>query len=68
MESGMEKPQCLIIGFEKNIVNEETNDASRFSDIDVPDFYRIIGIEIYPEDRMKITIKLAIVMKHFKII
>ena len=42
MESGMEKLQCLIIGFEKNIFYEETNDASRFSDTDVPEFYRII--------------------------
>ena len=30
MESGMERPQYIIVGFEKNNVNEQTHDASTF--------------------------------------
>ena len=30
MESGMERPQYIIVGFENNNVNEQTHDASTF--------------------------------------
>ena len=30
MESGMERPQYIIVGFESNNVNEQTHDASTF--------------------------------------
>ena len=30
MESGMERPQYIIVGFENNNVNEKTHDASTF--------------------------------------
>ena len=54
MESGMERPQYIIIGFENNNVNEQTNDASAFNIMDVTECYCKIGSEFYPEDRMNI--------------
>ena len=39
MESGMEKPQYIIVGFENNNVNEQTHDASTFDVMNVTEFY-----------------------------
>ena len=55
MESGMERPQYIIIGFENNNVNEQTHDASTFDIINVTECYCKIGSEFYPEDRMNIN-------------
>ena len=54
MESGMERPQYTIVGFENNNVNEQTHDASTF-DMNVTECYCKIGSEFYPEDRMNIS-------------
>ena len=35
MESGMERPQYIIVGFENNNVNEQTHDASIFDIMNV---------------------------------
>ena len=57
MESGMERPQYIIVGFEINNVNEQTHDASTFDIMKFTEFYcKIkIGSEFYPEDRMNIN-------------
>ena len=52
MESGMERPQYIIVGFENNNVNEQTQDASTFDVMNVTECYCKIGSEFYPEDRM----------------
>ena len=52
MESGMERPQYIIVGFENNNVNEQTHDASTFDVMNVTECYCKIGSEFYPEDRM----------------
>ena len=52
MESGMERPQYIIVGFEINNVNEQTHDASTFHIMNVTECYCKIGSEFYPEDRM----------------
>ena len=52
MESGMERHQYIIIGFENNNVNEQTHDASTFDIINVIESYCKIGSEFYPEDRI----------------
>ena len=52
MESGMERPQSIIVGFENNNVNEQTHDASTFDVMNVTECYCKIGSEFYPEDRM----------------
>ena len=52
IESGMERPQYIIVGFEHNNVNEQTNDASTFDIMKVTESYCKIGSEFYPEDRM----------------
>ena len=39
MESGMERPQYLIVGFENDNVNEQTHDASRFDIMIVTEGY-----------------------------
>ena len=52
MESGMERPQNIIIGFENNNVNEKTCCASTFDIMNVTECYCKIGNEFYPEDRM----------------
>ena len=55
MESGMERPQYIIVGFENNNVNEQTHDASTFHIINVTECYCKIGSEFYPEDRMNVN-------------
>ena len=56
MESGMEKPQYIIVGFEINNVYEQTHDASTFDIMNVTESYcKIVGSEFYPEDRMSIN-------------
>ena len=55
MDSGMERPQYIIVGFENNNVNEQTHDASTFDIMNVTECYCKIGSEFYPEDRMNIN-------------
>ena len=55
MESVMEKPQSIIVGFENNNVNEQTHDASIFDIMNVTECYCKTGSEFYPEDRMNIN-------------
>ena len=55
MESGMEKPQYIIVGFENNNVNEQTHDASTFDITNATECYCKIGSEFYPDDRMNIN-------------
>ena len=55
MESGMERPQYIIVGYENNNVNEQTHDASAFDVMNVTECYCKIGSEFYPEDRMNIN-------------
>ena len=55
MESGLERPQYIIVGFENNNVNEETHDASTFHIMNVTECYCKIGSEFYPENRMNIN-------------
>ena len=45
MESGMERPQYIIVGFENNNVNEQTHDASTFDIMNVTECYCKIGSE-----------------------
>ena len=54
-ESGIKRPQYIIVGFENNNVNEQTRDASTFDIMNVTEYYCKIGSEFYPEDRMKIS-------------
>ena len=54
MESGMERPQYLIVAFENYNVNEQTHDASTFDVMNVTECYCKICREFYPEDRMNI--------------
>ena len=51
MESGMERPQYLIVSFENNNVNEQTHDASTF----IMNCTECYCSEFYPEDRMNIN-------------
>ena len=55
MESGMEGPQYIIIGFENKNVNEQTHDASTFDKMNGTECYCKIGSEFYPEDRLNIN-------------
>ena len=55
MESGMERPQYIIVGFEINNVIEQTHDASTIDIMNVTECYCKIGSEFYPEDRMNIN-------------
>ena len=55
MESGKERPQYIIIGFENNNVNEQTHDASTFDIMNATECYCKIGSEFYPEGRMNIN-------------
>ena len=55
MESGMERPQYIIVGFENNNVNEQTHDASTCDVMNVTECYCKIDSEFYPEDRMNIN-------------
>ena len=52
MESGMERPQYIVVGFENNNVNEQTHDANTFDIMNVTECYCKIGSKFYPEDRM----------------
>ena len=55
MESGMERPQYTIIGFENNNVIEQTQDASTFDIMNATEYYCEIGSEFYPVDTMNIN-------------
>ena len=55
MESGIERPQYIIVGFENNNVNEQTHDASTFDIMNFTEFYCKSGNEFYPEDRTNIN-------------
>ena len=55
MESGRERPQYIIVGFENNNVNEQTHDASTYDIMNVTECYCKIGSEFHPEDRMNIN-------------
>ena len=55
IESGIERPQYIIIGFENNDVNEQTNDASTSVTVDVTECHCKIGEEFYPEERININ-------------
>ena len=52
MESDMERPQYIIVGFENNNIDEQTHDASTFHIMNVTECYCKIGSEFYLEDRM----------------
>ena len=54
MESGIERPQYIMIGFEKNNVDEQTHDASIFNELNDTEWFCKVGSEFYPEDRMNI--------------
>ena len=54
-ESGMERPQYIIVGFENNNVNEQTHDANTLQIMNVTECYCKIGSEFYPEDIMNIN-------------
>ena len=66
MESGMERLQYKIIGFENNNVNEKTHDANIFNGMNVTECYCKMGSELYPEDRMNIIMVLIIIMRLLK--
>ena len=55
MQSGMERPHYIIIGFENNNVTEQTHDASIFDIMNVTEWYCKIVSEFYPEDRININ-------------
>ena len=55
MESGMERPKYIIVGFKNNVVNEQTHDASTFDIMNVTECFCKIGSEFYPEDRKNIN-------------
>ena len=55
MESGMERPQYIIVGFENNNVNEQTHDASTFHMMNVTECYCKICSGFYPEDKTNIN-------------
>ena len=55
IESGLERPQYIIIGFENNNINDETHDASTFDIMKVTEYHCKIVSEFYPEDRMNIN-------------
>ena len=59
LESGMERPQYIIVGFENNNGNEQTHDASTNDIMNVTECYCKIGNEFYPEDRMNINYNVA---------
>ena len=66
IESGMERPQYIIVGFENNNVNEQTPDASTFDVMNVTECYCKIGSEFYPEDRMNVNYGTNIYNEAFK--
>ena len=54
-ESGMQRPQFIIIGFEDINIKDKTHDASTFDIMNVTECYCKIGSEFYPKDRMNIN-------------
>ena len=52
IESGMERPHYVIVGFENNNVNEQTLDSSNFGILNITKCYCKVCSEFYPEDRM----------------
>ena len=67
MESIMERPKYIIIGFfENKNVNEQTHDASTYDIMDVTECFCKIGGEFYPEDRMNINNGTDIYKEAFK--
>ena len=65
-EFGIERPQYIIIGFEKNTVNEQTIDASTFDIMNVTKCYCKISSEFHPENRMDIYYGSNILKKLWK--
>ena len=55
MERGMERPQYVMVVFEKNNVNEQTHDASTFDIMNDTECYYKIGSEFHFEDRKNIN-------------
>ena len=55
LESIMERPKYIIIGFENKKDNEQTHDASTYDIMNVPECFCKIGSEFYPEDRLNIN-------------
>ena len=55
MESGMERLQYDIIGFENNNAKEQIHDASMIDIMNFIECYCTIDKEFYPEDRMNIN-------------
>ena len=66
MESGMERPQYIIVGFEYNNVIEQTHDASTFDIMNVSECYCKIGSEFYPEDKKILIMVRIIIMRLLK--
>ena len=58
----MERPQYIVVVFEKININEQTHDASKFDIMNVTVCFCKIGSEFYPEDRILI-IALIIIMR-----
>ena len=48
MESGMERPQYIIVSFENNNVNEQTHDASTFDVMNVTECYCRLVVSFIP--------------------
>ena len=65
MESGMEKQQYIIVSFEKNNINEQTDDASTCDIMKVTERYCRIGGKFYSEVRILIMV-LKIIMRLLK--
>ena len=55
VECGFEIPQCIIVTFENNNVNDQTNDSSIFNEMDVTECFCKIGYVTYPDNRMTIN-------------
>ena len=67
MESSIERPQYIIIGFEKkNNVIGQTHDASTFDIMIATECYCEICSQFYPEDRMNINYGTKIYNEAFK--
>ena len=57
LESGMERPQIIIVGFGNSIVNEQGNDSSVFNITDVTECFCTSRSNLHSEDRMNIYYK-----------
>ena len=66
MESGMERPQYIIVGFENINVNEQTHDASTFDIMNVTECYCNIGVSFIPRTEGILIMALIIIMKLLK--